>query len=578
MGLRLRRTPLVLTQLLLGLGVVAALAGPPFVGLLASKIVAATGTPDISKIHFLHTSKYVRENSAGDIAAQLITYNATTDVNFYVDGGTTPIAGIDVGASGKNNHQWRLYAALMAGEHMVTATVQIDGTWYEVPGQATVYSLGMPDVSYTLPTARSTVFRPNDNPLRLKIDDTYNQFRDATFSLYKYDTAQKKYGVHVGSFKIKRAECDLREAGKYVLCDADKADSWVPLSDGETYAVKLATNTMAGNGVRAQMADYWTVFGVDGTAPVIDDFQIVGHTTVGDSIAVSATVADANIESVDFYVTRPQDDGVCDGSGEKIAEQRVGVSPDGFIATLDVSNRALASGVYCVSAIARDQAQNNSVPSSLSFTIDHTAPVATLRVSSSLTPSASTPVTIGGTVDGTASLALFRDGAKVDAFALEMVAAGQWSYRFDAGLDKGDHVLKVVATDNYGNSSTEVSSPDSFASVAVGAYVPPQEVRNLSSSLTPKPLSTPVAPAPSIVQIVASQHAQTVSKNDDGAILGAQTQNDPVTAALSTPIAPSSNGWTFFGIVWYWWTLLIVFLIGVGSWGAASIKRQRQLI
>jgi hypothetical protein len=185
-------------------------------------------------------------------------------------------------------------------------------------------------------------------------------------------------------------------------------------------------------------------------------------------------------------------------------------------------------------------------------------------------------VTVEGTVDGAAGLELFRDGVKVDDFTLSMVAAGQWSYRFDAGLDKGDHVLKIVATDEYGNSSTDVTSPTSSAVVAVGAYVPPKEVRNLSLSLTPKLLDAPVAPASSIVQIVASQHAQTVPKNDDGAILGAQTGKDsPSTTLLSTPISPSASGWTLFGIAWYWWTLTASLLIGGGSWVIASMRRRR---
>jgi hypothetical protein len=579
MGLQLRRTPVLLTQLFLGLGVITLFAAPPLVGLLASRDAAASGTPDITKIHFLTTTRYVRENNTSDIAARLITYNATTNVNFYIDGNITPVAGIDAGASGKYNHQWRLFTPLAAGEHTVTATVEIDGTWYEVAGQATAYSLGMPDVSYVLPSAESSVFRPTDTPLRLKIDDTFNQFKNATFSIYTYDTVTKKFGQHVGSFTVQRAVCDLSKAGSYVLCDVTSASNWAPLSDGITYGVKLTTNTMASNGVRTNMSDYWTTFSVDGTAPVIDDFHIVGTTTAGSSISVAAKAADSNLESVDFYVTRSSGGSVCAAGSEKIAEKRVTAStPGNFSAILDVSDATLASGGYCVNAVARDKAGNDSLPSFLPFVIDHTAPVATLRITSSSSPSASTPVTVEGTVDDGASLELFKDGVKVDEFNLIMAAAGQWSYRFDGGFDKGAHSLRIVATDAYGNSSTQVTSPASFANVNVSAYIPPAAVRNLSSLLTPPRLvSTPVTHSLSSAQIVASQHVSSVPKTDTGAVLGTQTQsNQSPEVTASTPIAPSTSGWTLFGIAWYWWALFIALLVGGGSWFVSNIRRQRQ--
>lgn len=564
--------------MLLGVSAIALLAAPPLTNLLTSKNAAASG-PDISKVHFLTPSRYVRENDASDIAARLITYNATTNVNFYIDGNIMPVAGVDAGASGKNNHQWRLYAALPAGEHTITSTVQIDGTWYEVAGQATAYSLGVPNASYVLPSVRSNIFRPSDTPLRLKVDDTFNQFRDVTFSIYAYDSVAKKFGQQIGKFEVKRTDCDLAEEGSYVVCDVSKADNWAPLSDGNTYGVKVATHTMAGNGVRVNMPDYWTTFTIDGTAPVIDDFRIVGSTTVGDSVSATVKASDPNLESVDFYVTRPEEDGSCSGSGEKIAEKQVtATTPGNFSIVLTVSDATFASGKYCISAVATDKAANASAPSSLLFMIDHTAPVATLRITSTHSPSASTPVTVEGTVDGLASLELLKDGVRVDGFTLTMAAAGQWSYRFDSGFDKGIHSLKIIATDVYGNSSSEVTSPASFASIKVGAYIPPPEVRNLSLSLTPSRLSSSVVtPTLSAAQIVASGKVQAPPKTDDGAILGAETKKDSEpTATLPTPIAPSSSGWTFFGIAWYWWTALAALLVGGGSWLLANIRRQRQ--
>jgi hypothetical protein len=584
MGLQLKRTPVIVTRLLLGSIVVTLTLASPLASVLAGKIAAADATPNTSKIHFSGAARYISENSASDLAAQLTTYASTSDVNFFVDGKTDePIVGSDYG--GGNFHTWRLYAALPAGKHTLTAQVRIGGEWYAASNTATVYSLDMPDTSYVFPNDTHHIFKSSDNPLRISVDDEFDQFRNASFSVFSYDTAKNKIGKHIQTFSESRSACDLSHAGKTLFCDLDASSGWSPLPEG-AYKVKLTTNSLSGDGVRAAMEEYWVQFTVDDTKPSVSDFRIEGGSTVKDSLTVSTNALDTtNLESVDFYITEPRDDGTCSENGVKLAEHRV-MTPDPadgrYRAILDVSGidtKGKESVPYCVTAVARDEAGNNSDLSDLLFVIDHKAPVITLKVTSSKTPSASTPVTLSGMVDGKAALELFQDGMKISGFNLSMDGAGQWSYVLNEGLDKGNHVLKIVATDQYGNSSTEVSSPESYASLAVGAYAPPEDQSTLSTTLTPPKLSSnQISPAPSVAQIIASQQqkAAATSKNDDEAILGAATtdQMDPAGAA----IAASSRGWTFFGIAWYWWLLSLVAIMMMAWRMVVRIRRNSEIL
>jgi len=583
MGLRLRRTPVIVTKVVLGAAVLLAVSAPALAGVVTNRIAHATATPDISKIRFLSPVRYVREDSAGDLVAQLITYNATTEVEFYVDGDMNkPIAGSDHGAHGKTYHQWRLITALDAGKHTITARVSIGGQWYDVQGHMTTFSLDMPGVEYVFPNTHRDAFRQSDSPLKVKIDDEFSQFKAAAFSLYRYDAAKKKPSDHIGDFRLERDQCDTSKAGQYVICDVTAANNWTQLSGeaGENaYIAKLATRTLANNGVRPGMNEYWAQFVVDNEKPVAGDLQIHSAAIVKDTLAVSATATDNNqVQSVSFYVTAPGENGVCSGEGEKLVQKTVTDTSDGrYHAFLDVSELSVhgqATAPYCVSVVSEDDATNTSDAMNAAFSIDHIAPVVTLKVTSSTTPSASTPVTITGTVDGKATLALFKDGAKVVDFDLAMSGLGQWSYRFDGGLDKGDHVLKVVATDSVGNSSNEATSPRSFASLNVSAYIPPKETSTLSTAITPPQLpQNVVVPAASVAQIIAS-HQSAVQKNSDQAVLGVETSKDTDTSSGAV-ISPSTGGWVFFGIAWYWWLLLMSAIGGAIGWLAAGVRSRQ---
>jgi hypothetical protein len=312
-----------------------------------------TPLPNTSGVTFVNSPKYTRANNSADIAAQIVTLDTTTETRFFIDGNTAaPISGYDIGGAGATTNWWRLTTPLPAGEHIITAEIKIGGNWYPVNGTGTAYSLDTPWAEYLLPQTNQT-FRPNDKVVRIKADDEFNQFKNMVVV------------VNSLSHTINRSQCD--DKGSYILCDLENLN----LPEG-TYTAKTTTYTQANNRVDNLVS---TTFNIDGTAPVVANLAIenvVGN-LVKSQVKAAATITDTDTESVNFYVTNPRADGACTGNGSKLAEFRqTTASVDGkYRANLDVNG---LDGEYCVSAVARDHARNNSAPKHQKILIDNTAP------------------------------------------------------------------------------------------------------------------------------------------------------------------------------------------------------------
>lgn len=581
MGLRIRQTSGRARVAVVSLAVIA-LAAQPVAGFLHGiDAWALTSEPDLSKISFA-APKHVRENNVGDLAAQLKTDKTPTDVKFYVDDRD----GASLAGTQKSLNEWRLYTALSAGKHTIFAYVKIGGEWHELPERGTVYSLDMPHASYTFPNEKNDLFRPSDNPMRVKIDDEFEQFEQVYFELYHYDKATGKYGDKIGVFNVARDHCDLRAAGRYVLCDIDAAvakaselgtKTWQPLLAG-TYAAKLKSDTYANNGVRYHDAAYWShPFTVDSVSPVVTDLKIEGSTTVGSIVKVAAQAEDDNqLESVNFYVTRPREDGACTGNGTKLAESRATYADvDGYYrVALNVAGGEFTTGTYCVNAAARDGAMSNSGIARLAFVVDHTPPAVSLRLTSKPTMMASSgPITLMGTVgESLAVLKLtnLRTGEEV-SLKNNVDSNGKWSYAVPSkAIVAGEYNFSLYAEDAHGNYTTETLGP-----ITVTPYVPGVE-RGVSPNLARPlddafvvPRQLPVANA--ATPLVTGDTDVTVEQPE---VLGTQTEEDAPAPHEAAAIAASEDGWKFFGVAWYWWTLAVGGL-GAASWWAVASLRQR---
>ncbi len=319
---------------------------------------------NVNHSSFLSTNKYVRSDSPVGNSSYIKVPGATTSVRFHYDGAVdfNNMEGyehIQTGhwPSAQGNKQFRIKFALPAGKYDVTAEYQADGTWYPVTGSAVVYSINLPWATHVIPSVTRQYFRTLDNPVRVHVDDQFKQFKHMITEIN---------GV---KFAVLRSQCDLRQEGKYLFCDVDKATAqtinsvnypaWIPLVES-AYTAKTTTFTKANN----RKDDIVSLpFTIDATRPVLTNFVITTPEPIyGNSIDVTADATDSNgIEYVKYYISEPRTlDGQCDGNG---TQQRIEISNIGsgstYSATFDTSG---LNGEYCLNALAKDNSSHTSSP------------------------------------------------------------------------------------------------------------------------------------------------------------------------------------------------------------------------
>ncbi|HUD02465.1 MAG TPA: Ig-like domain-containing protein [Candidatus Paceibacterota bacterium] len=342
-------------------------------------------TVDTNSIVFVESPQYVRVNNPGDMDAQIVTPSNTTAVRFYIDGSATPIAGTYAAPATPTTAWWRLFTSLSdpAGEHTITAQVEIGGNWYNVTGSGIVYALDNPVVSFVFPNPSYDVFRPSDDPARVTVDDTNDSFSDVVFSISGMST----------TWTVQRAQCDLREAGNRVLCDISDASNWAGnLPDGTYTATAIAYNQARGNTEITSQS-----FTVDSSVPVVTNFSInPTATTYKTTIDVSADATDAEsgIQNVEFFITAPRaSDGMCDGNGAILVDSKVTTPTSGSTYGTTLNTSAL-TGTYCVNVVAENLASGHSLPQEIQVNIDNTvtpnAPEVITNAASSVTASDAT--------------------------------------------------------------------------------------------------------------------------------------------------------------------------------------------
>lgn len=359
---------------------------------------------------FVGSPKYVREgNFSSDVVSQIKVPSYAEAVRFIIDGVDNvnyhEVTDVDVlnnnydsdsykinGAAG-GSQWWRVQKSLLSGEYLVTAQFFAFNNWYPVTGSGTVYSIDLPNFSYVTPSVSGLYFRPTDNFVRISHDDKYNQFQSVTFRIYD-NNGLTGVNNHIAEYTVNRADCDLRQAGNYVICDLvrDFSGTVTPLQEG-SYFVRIQSSSLGGAGVRFTHSNVNSFqFYIDNNAPTLDNFSIENSNPVlnypSSSVAqlksqmvLSATAEDSSgnidsgIKEVNYWVTLPREDGVCTGNGTVLLSSIVNSMDvdNKYRTTLDIST--LTDGFYCVSARAADNANSHSTPiKSLKFYTDNTAP------------------------------------------------------------------------------------------------------------------------------------------------------------------------------------------------------------
>ncbi len=247
----------------------------------------------------------------------------------------------------------------------------------------------------------------------------------------------------------------------------------------------------------------------------------------------------------------------------------------GTLGSVAIGN--LPSGDYYVSLRAKDSLGNMSDLSYVKFTVDHTAPVVTLQ-SDKTNPMASSQVTFSGKVTNGAdldTLALYNGAVQVADLTGSVDSNGHWSYAFPPeDLIAGNYTFTVVAMDTRGNESDVTTSPQSVLSMNVTPFVPGRGA-TISPDVTQQLVRAFTVPTSVVATVPTPQ-----KDNNDQAVLGTQTEKAAGSDAANktAAIAPTENGWKLFGIVWYWW-LLILAVVALLVWRmAAWVRREDDVL
>ncbi len=406
---------------------------------------------------FIGSPKYVRVNNIGDITAQVRVPSGATEVRFTVDGvvivdsnlaDTSSDNDIYTVSGAAAGSQWyRLQKSLVAGSHTITAEFFLGGTWNAVTGSGVAYALDAPSAEYVSPNDAQHIFRTNDTHTRIKADDEFEQFKHLVSVIN---------GV---TYTVNRADCDLRYAGNYVLCDVK-----TPTLPEGTYTATTTTYTQANNRKDNFKSREFTI---DNTRPSVLTLQSPGSTI--STIAVSATAIDSNaVESVNFFLTAPRADGVCTGNGTVIDSVRIFAAQNGNYNA--VLNPGMINGPFCVNATARDNAKNNSVIVSNLINVDTTKPSA---------PEILTPIANQALRNSPirATWNASTDTSGIQKYEIEYVyirngvlvtdyrtVPGNQTFRDQTltGSVQGDFTIRVQATDNAGHKS-DWSAPRTYS-------------------------------------------------------------------------------------------------------------------
>ena len=267
-----------------------------------------------------------------------------------------------------------LQKVLSAGEYEITAEFSDDGSsWLQVNGSGTTFSINPPTVSYVIPSGSGNYVKFSDNPLRVRVEDQYNQFKQVKYEIY--NTSDVLQATHI----VLRNDCDLRQAGNYLLCDVKNSATWSALTDG-TYYAKATTYTMANNRFDNLVSDN---FIVDNAKPVVSNVMITNPVAYFTThIDMSADTSDNNaLDTAKFFITAPRvSDGACDGNGAHVVENIESLGGVSSITATTSLNLRVSNGTHCVNVSAKDFASNNSnIVGRIKVEIDNIAPETTIN-------------------------------------------------------------------------------------------------------------------------------------------------------------------------------------------------------
>lgn len=603
MVLHIKRTPSKKVQLIITLFAAFALVAQPLYG-LATIRVAHAASENITQLAFTNSPQNVPADIEASLGVQLRNAGGASEQtdNTGVRLVLTTSSPTGEFAEGAVSTDWKStfddafnkdtanksfrYKDATPGTYTITAKVSGGGIAEEVSAvqQITITAATQPapaaEVDSTPPAVN--FITPENNPQsdsKIHVTVSDDNLQKVSFTMTRLsDGAQVNTSPvlpEAGQATLDLNEYDLCANDRLHACNSD----W--LTHG-SYQIRAAAYDKFGN---RNITTFRTIV-VDKMAPD-GSFEVPGTTSGIMSFQVHISDADAGLASQQVVLR--------DGSGDVVENWEYNVSTGAVrviegngtfdyqgdqhsgVLTITFDSTGL-NGVYDLRLFTKDQLGNGRSDIYGQLSVDNEAPSSTIVLTSPKNPMASTvPISIAGVVTGDfSSLKLLRDDDPTTAFDLTAEAkdnGGNWTYTIPADqVVQGTYNFSVVASDQYGNETTAALDP-----IVVSAFIP-----GLGSS-SPLGLSSPLADAFIVPRAFTRSGlttpftaAQTPAASET-AVLGAQSTNDPTQSSDLPAVAATTDGWKFFGIAWYWWTLLAMGVGGMSWWTVASLRRKGEL-
>ncbi len=343
--------------------------------------------------------------------------------------------------------------------------------------------------------------------------------------------------------------------------------------DGTTFWWRVKSVDASGN--QGAWSNLWKVT-IDNVAPVISTSITEGQALSG-AVDVDLNTVEAHPKVYNIRVLNADNsvvviDGVAQGKYD------ANNTTNSFVYNWDTTK--VPNGTYKIQYSARDAAGNSGTTIFRTISINNT-PVVEPPVPVAPTVSID-PDLNGRTVTGLVSVDSADFTVKIDGVTRNVVvtigdAVGDkfaWSFELPEDITSGmTHNVKVTVTKDGQSSDDDASF---FIPEVPGGGTISTDTSGVDPLL--EQLRTALAQPfviPNTFAIVTPSVADGQTSSSDAAVLGTQTAKDPTTDqnAKTVAVAATENGWKLFGILWYWWLLLLV-VLGYLSYRTVAKRRS----
>ena len=287
------------------------------------------------------------------------------------------------------------------------------------------------------------------------------------------------------------------------------------------------------------------------TSPLAVSRTLAGGTSDNRSVQITATVTDSDFDACQLSVN---DVAITDAS----CMLRNGTNDTYDLSYTWVVDSQAQSGNYVVSLTATDKAGGQSQPSSANVTVDNTAPTVTIENGGIIKSGSASPNVTATDDSGIGSYFWTASSSNPEKLDFDPTVKEP---TFTPDIE-GTYVFYVDVTDSLGNVSSQNEYDFGFKRDL--ETVPLPTTTDPTTALADQTPSTPAIVAASANPAIKSGRDE-ISTSDNSAVLGNTVTapgQAPPTKTVAT-ITPTDKGWSIFGVLWYWWAVVIgIFFAG----------------